>query len=368
MTNNRFHPIYIRLVALISLALFASLFLTSNAQMQGASKPIKKEKMLEVLHKNLLPTKLFVEQVQQRGVDFQVTTTVETELRQAGARPELIAAARANYRATSAPVSETVSVPTKTSPGKSNHANISGPPLNSQELVTMLQSGVPAARVEKMVEGRGVSFTLNPDVARNITSAGGNRSLIGAIGENYKSAPPAATSSKAAPTVTKVSYEDLVDQATTALDQDQADEAIRLLSEAVKMDANKPMAYAFLGWASLYGKGNREAAEPFMRQAIERGGAAIFRASHDHDGFFKDTCKGSLFITKNEVTFKADDGADTFEATDALIKEVKTNRLVGVEFGSFHLKLSDGKNYNFAPATKRRFEAQMIINLITNFQ
>lgn len=100
-----------------------------------------------------------------------------------------------------------------------------------------------------------------------------------------------------------------------------------------------------------------------MREAIQRGGAAIFRASHDHDGFFKDTCAGSLFITKTEVTFKADDGAHTFEAADAGIKEVELNRLVGVEFGSFHIKVGD-KNYNLAPATKRRFESNMIIGLV----
>jgi TPR repeat protein len=167
-----------------------------------------------------------------------------------------------------------------------------------------------------------------------------------------------------------VTYEDLVDQATTALDKEQNEEAIKLLTQAVQMDAAKPTAYAFLGWAELYGKGNPAGAEPFMRQAIERGGAAIFRATHDHDGLFTltNTCKGSLFITKNEVTFKADDGGDTFEASDANIKEVKTNRLVGAQFGAFHLKLGDGKNYNFAPATKRQVEARMIISLIEGFK
>ena len=283
--GTRFHY---RLLMLLSVAFGAALLFPNGAYVQTASKPIKKEKMLEVLHKNLLPTKLFIEQVQTRGVDFEMTPAVESELQQAGARPELISAARQNYRPTApAPAAPpTATVPTNTNHSKTNNTTIAGPPLTSAELLTLLQSGVPAARVEKIVEGRGVSFTLNPDLARSITSAGGNRSLIGAIGENYKAAP-AAPAGKNAPVTAKLSYEDLVDQATTALDKEQTEDAIRLLSDAVKMDANKPMAYAFLGWAELYGKGNPDNALGFMRQAIERGGAAIFRTSHDHDGFFR---------------------------------------------------------------------------------
>jgi hypothetical protein len=358
----------VRLLTLTAAALALSLFSTSGARMQGAGKPIKKEKMLEVLHKNLLPTRIFVEQVRTRGVDFQVTPPVESELKQAGARPELISAARESYRPTSTAVVVSTTVPTNTSRGKAGSSpTVSGPPLTSGEVLTLLQSGVPAARVEKIVEGRGVSFALDPEIARSITAAGGNRSLLGAIGEHFKSAPAVNPAPAAA---AAVSYEDLVDQATTALDKEQNEEAIKLLTQAVQMDANKPTAYAFLGWAELYGKGNPGGAEPFMRQAIERGGAAIFRATHDHDGLFTltNTCKGSLFITKNEVTFKADDGGDTFEASDANIKEVKTNRLVGAQFGAFHLKLGDGKNYNFAPATKRQVEARMIISLIEGFK
>lgn len=367
MTNHRSYRINLMRVCAVSIiALLVTLVFTNDAHMQGASKPIKKDKMLEVLHKNLLPTKIFVEQVEQRGVDFQVTPPVEAELKQAGARPELIAAARANYRPiAAAPVAENTSVPTNTSRSKGNNSTISGPPLTSDELIAMLQSGVPSARLEKIVEGRGVSFTLNPDVAKNITAAGGNRSLIGAIGENYKAAPASVPTTNAKAPV--LSYEELIDQATTSLDRNDMNTAVDLLQKAVKLDPNKPMAYAFLGWASLYGAGNPGAAEPFMREAIERGGAAIFRALHDHDGFFKDTCTGSLFITKTDMTFKADDGAHTFDAADANIKEVKLNRLVGVEFGSFHIKVGE-KNYNFAPATKRRVESSMVINLVSSFK
>jgi hypothetical protein len=362
MTKSIHHT---RLLTFVAALLVLSLFVTSGARMQGASKPIRKDKMLEVLHKNLLPTKLFVEQVRTRGVDFQVTPPVESELKQAGARPELIAAARENYRP-AAPAAVNTHGPTNTTHGKGGNSTVSGPPLSSSEVLTLLQSGVPAARVEKIVEGRGVSFALDPDLARNITAAGGNRSLIGAIGEHFRGA---ATPNAPAPAAAAaLSYEDLIDQATTALDKEQTAEAVSLLEQAVKMDANKPMAYAFLGWAELYGKGNPAGAEAFMRQAVERGGAAIFRATHDHDGLFTNSCKGSLFITKTEVTFKADDGGDTFEAADANIKEVKTNRLVGAQFGAFHLKLGDGKNYNFAPATKRQVEARMIISLIEGFK
>src|SRR5436309_1484511 len=78
------------------------------------------------------------------------------------------------------------------------------------------------------------------------------------------------------------------------------------------------------------------------RAAIERGGGAPFRVYHDHDGFFNTFCQGSLFVSKTNVTFKGDDGNHTFAADRTNIKEVKSNGLVGVQYGAFHLKVITG--------------------------
>ena len=60
--------------------------------------PIKKTGLVKALEINGLSTKEIVDIIRERGVDFRVTPEVEQELRKAGARPELIEAARQNYR------------------------------------------------------------------------------------------------------------------------------------------------------------------------------------------------------------------------------------------------------------------------------
>jgi hypothetical protein len=148
--------------------------------------------------------------------------------------------------------------------------------------------------------------------------------------------------------------------------------AARLLQQAVDVDSSKPQAYAMLGYAQLYFDRDFSLAGRAMRAAIERGGSAPFRVVHDHDGVFNSWCLGSLFISKRNVTFKADDGNHTFGASRAEIKEAKINGFVGVALGAFHLRVgsgaSKGNNYNFAPATMQKNESAMIINLIESYQ
>jgi hypothetical protein len=113
---------------------------------------------------------------------------------------------------------------------------------------------------------------------------------------------------------------------------------------------------------------------------MELGGSAAFRVFHDHlNGSFRETCAGTLFITRTNITFRADDGRDTFEAADNLIKEIKTNKVSGGTFGvllgnknlgAFHIKVkfgSDSRNYNFAPLTNKKAESELIIELVKAF-
>jgi hypothetical protein len=105
-----------------------------------------------------------------------------------------------------------------------------------------------------------------------------------------------------------------------------------------------------------------------MRAAIERGGAAAFQVYHDHDGKFGTYCEGSFFVTKTGVSFKANDGRDSFEAEDSNIKEAKVNAWAGADVGAFHIKpvqkINGRDNFNLAPGTQNRAESQLIIRLI----
>jgi len=350
-------------------AVAGSLFLVmlaSTSELAQVKKPISKNGLLEAVRLNGLSTQELIERVQQRGVSFQLTDQDTEELRQAGARPELIDAVRANYR----PETTTDAGGGK-NPG-SKHANPgynvpAGAPLSQNEVITLLQSGVGSPRVEQMVETRGVDFSLTPALTRKIKEAGGSTSLIGLITERSMSRP--ATNERTNTNISRPAapdYDELTDQATTALRANNAASAVSLLQQAIKMNPTPPTAYALLGYAELYGYRNISQAEMPMRAAVEHGGSAVFRVYHDHDGFFKTYCIGSFFVTRTNMTFKADNGVHTFEANKPDVKEIKMNGFVGSEYGAFHIKVGQ-KNYNFAPATTNKGEANLIINLVQGY-
>src|SRR5215470_16671848 len=148
-------------------------------------KPISKKGLLEAIRLNGLSTGELIERVQERGVNFQMNDEDVRDFQQAGARPELIESVKSNYRAEAAG-------PAATSNNRSNTGNFNvpaGAPLSQNEVVTLLQSGVSSARVEKIVEVRGVDFTLTPQITNRIKSAGGSSALIGVIAEKSMSRP-----------------------------------------------------------------------------------------------------------------------------------------------------------------------------------
>nr|MBA3241253.1 hypothetical protein [Acidobacteriota bacterium] len=314
-----------------------------------------------------------------RGVDFQVAAADESDLQRVGARPEIIEAARANYRPPAAPkVAANNSRPAPNRPANAppsnNSARVpSGAPLGKSEIITMLQGDVPASRVEQFVEARGVNFSITPEIAREINAAGGNRSLIGAITE--KSTQSAARDDSpfkpAEVASTGPDYDDYIDRIQSSISANDPNSVIRYAQQAIQLSPEQPTAYSLLGTTLLYFKQDIASAELAMRAALERNGAAAFHVYHDHDGAFGQFCEGSFFVTKTGVSFKANNGLDTFETEDLNIKEVKTNGFVGAQYGAFHIKpkqkINGRDNFNFAPATKAKPEAQLIIRLIQNY-
>lgn len=361
-----------RVIVAVAASILVALAMTGAASMQ-AKQPYDKDKLLRVVQLNALPTTEVVQAIQQRGVDFQLTSGIESEFRGAGARPEVVDAIRGNYRAATPPLRNT-------SPGPSAPvtprppANVpAGPPLSKSEIVTLLQSGVPTTRVEQFVEARGAGFSITPQIAREIKAAGGDNALIGAItGKASEASPtqPGPSNSVRHNVPAGPDYDDLTDKALAAMQANNTSMAVRLLQQAVNLDSSKPQAYGLLGFAQLYGNHDILAAERSMRAAIERGGGAPFRVYHDHDKFFNSFCQGSLFVSKSNVTFRADDGNHTFEATRSDIKEAKVNGFVGAQYGAYHLKVGAGKGttYNFAPATRQKSEATLTLGLIGSYQ
>src|SRR3954469_17794964 len=76
-------------------------------QYKGAAAT--KDGLIRSLKSHQFQTRDFVNLIQNNGVDFEVTPEIEQELVAAGARPQMIAAAKSNYRApTVTPVKATV--------------------------------------------------------------------------------------------------------------------------------------------------------------------------------------------------------------------------------------------------------------------
>ena len=363
-------------IVLAALALAALIVLACPAAASAqAKKPISKDGLVKAVRINGLSTAELVGEIQTRGVAFEMTPDAEAELRQAGARPEVIEAARSNYRAASA-----VPVANAGTHGRSNVPP--GPPLSKNEIVTMLQAGSPSAKVEQFVEARGVNFQSGAQTAREIKAAGGTTSLVGAVASNYVAPGVKRGTAAPPPTVARrgPDYDELTDQATAAYYAKDAARASQLLQQAVALDPAQPRAYQLLGFTQLYLQNNISAAEMNMRKAIELGGSASFRVFHDHaNGSFNSTCSGTLFVTKSNITYKADDGVDTFETEVAGIKEMKINNFAGGAFGvmlggkdrgAFHIKVRrerDTRNYNFAPLTEKRAESELIIKLVQGY-
>jgi hypothetical protein len=361
------------------LAALSALLLASAAQAQpGKKNPISKDGLIKAVKINGLPTSELVQNIESRGVAFQMTPAIEQELKSVGGQPEVIEAARNNYR-----TPEVATTPTETySSGPSKPRNNGagppvppGPALSKNEIITMLQGGISSARVEQFVETRGVTFALDTGTTSEIKAAGGDRSLIGAITEKGTTTTaynPGGGGEAPERIKTGPDYDDYIDKIQASVSYGDWNSAISNARLAIQLDPSQPTAYSYLGQGMLYGRNDFAGAEQAMRLALERGGSAAFRIYHDHDGSFNQYCVGSFFVTKTGVSFRADDGADTFEAQDTNIKEAKTNGWVGVQLGAFHIKpiqkIIGRDNFNFAPGSRNRAESQLIINLIQGYR
>ncbi|HVF42226.1 MAG TPA: hypothetical protein VM936_04400 [Pyrinomonadaceae bacterium] len=363
-------------LALASLAA-AALLTSAGAQ---AKKPISRQGLVNAVKINGLSTAELVGEIRARGVAFEMTADAEQELRGVGARPEVIEAARENYRA--GVTARTQPPRTTPTPRANTGAPVpAGAPLSKSEIVTMLQGGIPSSRVEQFVEVRGVNFAVTPQITAEIKSAGGDRSLIGAITEKsqtqtasdaggYTDSPFGGNGGKTASN-SGPDYDDYMDRVSSAWSAQDWNSAINAAQQAAQLDPSRPQAYQYLGTMLLYSRSDFAGAEQAMRAAIERGGSAAFIVYHDHTGNFSNYCQGTFFVTKSGVSFKADNGVDTFETADSNIKEAKTNSWVGSEFGAFHIKpvqkINGRDNFNFAPNTRNKAEAQMVIRLVTAY-
>ena len=92
----------IRRIGKVCLVTCSLVILAAAGHGQYKGKPVKKDILLNVLRSHQLQTREIVKVINTNGVDFRVTPPVEAELTAAGARPEVIVAAKANFRGAAA--------------------------------------------------------------------------------------------------------------------------------------------------------------------------------------------------------------------------------------------------------------------------
>lgn len=93
MKSNTF---WSKLLCVAIVAVFALQIQAQEIQ-KAKSNPLKKSDLVKTLESNTISTDDLIERIQNRGVDFQITETVEKELRDAGANNQVINSVSENY-------------------------------------------------------------------------------------------------------------------------------------------------------------------------------------------------------------------------------------------------------------------------------
>ncbi len=358
----------------------------------ATTKLIKKDSLLEVVQRNLLSTRELVQRVEQRGVDFQMTAQDEAQLQQAGARPELLTAVRANYRGGAASASKPVpnakimtTAKPALRPGALGLVMVTMTPATATEFRLNMVNGAlvysvaPSGGAAKAGIRRGDVITqfngkpiVEMETLRNYvasTSAGARVHLTVLRFNRFENVSVVLGEMLAHDS--GFNYDDLIDQSFAALKINDWNLAGNLLTQAITVNPASPLAYSLLGYTLLYGRGDAFNAEQAMRAALARGGSASFEVLHAQGSTFKDARRGSLFISKSGVIFKSNNSADEFNVNDTDVKEAGLNGFLGREYNAFHLEVRMGggkpRNYNFAPRTGNQLEALLILNLMRSY-
>jgi serine/threonine protein kinase len=167
--------------------------------------------------------------------------------------------------------------------------------------------------------------------------------------------PPVAPQAPAAP-----SYSEMLNQASVMLGNKQYTEAQTLLNKAIETNPAGWKAYNLIANIELYYLHQPAQAFDHFRAAITRGGVASLHVIYEHGD-------GWLSISRGNAGFKSNDGVHSFDNTAVI--EAKKNRSDILKFGkgrqTFHIRLSNGQNYNFSPGSQYSAEeVDFILSII----
>ena len=164
-----------QLSRLASAALTISLILPLLGQ-NPAQRPITKEGLLKAIQIGGLTSQELSNYIASMGVDFKLSEEDRSNLMKTGLDRSVIDVISNNYRAPEPPK------PTEAELESGQVAQLSaGNPFTQDDLVGHLKSGVKPGVLERVVEKRGIQFAITQESAKTIETAGGTRSLLGAL-------------------------------------------------------------------------------------------------------------------------------------------------------------------------------------------
>lgn len=157
---------------------------------QGEKKPpYEKETILKVLRLGGITPKEMIERIEERGVYFELISSTEIELLEAGATPELMRAIRANYRAerdAERELSQGAAQPT-------------GPPNDFSYIKLLVENGMNPKALLITIKREGVNFMLTRAGEQELRKLGATSEHIAAIRANYRANQPSERAAATTP-------------------------------------------------------------------------------------------------------------------------------------------------------------------------
>ena len=398
------------IISLLLLVGFSYRASTSHAQ---AKPPYDKATLILGLKQSARDKKLtqadFVQLIVQRGVNFQMTSRDEAELRLAGASDEVIAAARNNYRYVPKPlpkgtgslrINSTMADCKVLLNGQmrgatdSNGALILSPlragqyrivlkkdEFEEQERAVTVAPGIEVVENFALTKVKG-RLTVNPSIpgaavrlngieypagVKDLSipadtyevrvSKSGFRTFTKSITVNPRSSVTVDAPLESVP------VEELVVQASSYLRASQYPQAIAASREILSSHPDNAQATVLLGLAYYYSEQYALSATALTR-AVALGEQVILPIRHHHRVLFSDDlCSGRLTVGRGELSFTSADktGHDftvaankIYELTSEPRKGGRVHVQVGIQKGAKEEK----KTYNFhvSHAGTRRFD------------
>jgi hypothetical protein len=166
------------------------LLLAATLFAADSTPPITREAVEETLKSGKASAQELTHFVKLRGVDFQLTSEIETHLRRQGATPDLLLAIKSNFRGST--VLPRSLAPASPASSKSQASK----PLTKAEVLTLLQVETPGSRILDLAKQRGLAFRITPDVAEELKLAGADSKLLSSLAKYSPSGTPTVNATK----------------------------------------------------------------------------------------------------------------------------------------------------------------------------